>query len=106
MVRFDGGFDLEIGWQTYLNSLRENLKRMFELAKDESVPASRLLPPVMSGEQHIPIIDAIANDKEMKPQLNIPNKGAISGDTERYCCRGSSNCKQTWGSSGSHWQFT
>ena len=33
----------------------------------------------MSGEQHIPIIDAIANDKEMTLQLNIPNRGSIVG---------------------------
>ena len=33
----------------------------------------------MSGEQHIPIIDSIANDKEKILQLNIPNKNSISG---------------------------
>ncbi len=31
----------------------------------------------MSGEQHIPVIDAIAHDKETVLQLNIPNKGSI-----------------------------
>ncbi len=74
-----GGFDSEIGWSAYLNSLRENLKRMLELARDKSIPASKILPPVMSGEQHIPLIDAIVNDKETKLQLNIPNRGTISG---------------------------
>lgn len=74
-----GGFDSEIGWSLYLNSLRENLKRMIEAAKDQSIQLTSIFPPVMSGEQHIPIIDAIANDKETKLQLNVPNKGAIDG---------------------------
>ncbi|MEM2342067.1 MAG: alpha-glucosidase/alpha-galactosidase [Candidatus Bathyarchaeia archaeon] len=74
-----GGFDSEIGWTLYLNSLKENLKRMIEAAKDPSIQLTSIFPPVMSGEQHIPIIDAIVNDKETKLQLNVPNKGAIDG---------------------------
>ncbi|MEM2092110.1 MAG: alpha-glucosidase/alpha-galactosidase, partial [Candidatus Bathyarchaeia archaeon] len=74
-----GGFDSEIGWSLYLNSLRENLKRMVEAANDPSVQMTSIFPPVMSGEQHIPIIDAIVNDRETKLQLNVPNMGAING---------------------------
>ncbi|MBS7648992.1 alpha-glucosidase/alpha-galactosidase [Candidatus Bathyarchaeota archaeon] len=77
-----GGFDSEIGWSLYLNSLKENLKRMYEAARNNSISLTSILPPVMSGEQHIPIIDAIVNDKETKLQLNVPNKGAITGIPE------------------------
>ena len=74
-----GGVDSKIYWSNYLKSLREGLKRMYKLAGDPSVSLSKHFPPVASGEQHIPIIDAITNDKETRLQLNIPNEGAISG---------------------------
>lgn len=74
-----GGFDSEIGWSLYLNSLKENLKRMIKAAIDPSIQLTSIFPPTMSGEQHIPIIDAIVNDKETKLQLNVPNRGAIDG---------------------------
>jgi len=73
-----GGFDSEIGWSLYLDMHEETLKKMYELAKNPSSLIEEF-PPVASGEQHIPIIDAIANDKEMRLQLNVPNKSAISG---------------------------
>jgi len=74
-----GGFDSEIGWAMYLNFREEILKKMNELARNPSLSLTKEFPPEMSGEQHIPIIDAIANDKEARLQLNVPNKGAISG---------------------------
>ena len=37
------------------------------------------LPPQTSGEQHIPFVNAIANDHETTLVLNIPNKGSIEG---------------------------
>jgi len=74
-----GGFDSEIGWSFYLNLHEKTLKKMDELARKRSIALTKEFPPEMSGEQHIPIIDAIANDRETMLQLNIPNKGAISG---------------------------
>lgn len=74
-----GGFDSEVGWKIYLDRREQILKKMYELARDPSASLTEEFPPVMSGEQHIPIIDAIANDKETMLQLNIPNRGAISG---------------------------
>ncbi len=74
-----GGFDSEIGWEIYLNRREEVLKKMHELVENPSSSLTKEFPPVLSGEQHIPIIDAIANDKETTLQLNIPNRGAISG---------------------------
>ena len=55
----------------------KKLKQMDDLAADSSKSLTGEYPAIMSGEQHIPIIDAIANDKETVLQLNIPNRGAI-----------------------------
>ena len=74
-----GGFDSEIGWSIYLEFREKILEKMNELASNPSVSLTKEFPPVVSGEQHIPLIDAIANDKEMTLQLNIPNKGALMG---------------------------
>jgi len=74
-----GGFDSEIGWDYYLKGLQRQMDRMFQICKDSSVSVSSEFPPVMSGEQHIPIIDAIVNDHEGKFQINVPNHGALPG---------------------------
>ncbi|MCD6325128.1 alpha-glucosidase/alpha-galactosidase [Candidatus Bathyarchaeota archaeon] len=74
-----GGFDSEIGWSIYLKYRESRLKRMQSIYSDPSASLTKEFPPVMSGEQHIPIIDSIANDKEKILQLNIPNKNSISG---------------------------
>jgi len=74
-----GGFDSEVGWSTYLRYREEGWKKMQELFNNPKASLTEAFPPVMSGEQHIPIVDAIANDKEMTLQLNVPNRGAISG---------------------------
>jgi len=73
-----GGFDSKIGWSIYLEYRKEKLKKMRSLYEDSSASLTNEFPPVMSGEQHIPIIDSIVNDKETILQLNIPNRGAIS----------------------------
>jgi alpha-galactosidase len=49
------------------------------LYEDPAASVSKEFPPVISNEQHIPIIDAIINDQEGKYQVNVPNKGAIEG---------------------------
>jgi len=74
-----GGFDSEIGWSMYLDLLREVLEQMRVWASDPGTALTEVYPPTFSGEQHIPFIDAIANDKKVQLQLNIPNKGMISG---------------------------
>ena len=74
-----GGFDSEIGWPMYLNSLKEVLGGLNLWASNPTIPLTKVYPPVFSGEQHIPLIEAIVNDKETILQLNIPNKGAIFG---------------------------
>ncbi len=74
-----GGFDSEIGWDYYLKGLQKRMDRMFKIYGDPSILVSSEFPPVMSGEQHIPIIDALVNDHEGKFQINVPNRGALPG---------------------------
>ncbi|MCX8200628.1 MAG: alpha-glucosidase/alpha-galactosidase [Candidatus Caldarchaeum sp.] len=74
-----GGFDSEIGWSYYLDFLRQVLDILKQLANTPSVKLSEFYRPEFSGEQHIPLINAIVNDQQTILQLNIPNNGVISG---------------------------
>mgnify|MGYP000020464811 CR=1 FL=1 len=74
-----GGFDSEIGWNYYLNGLRKKMEKMFQIYENPLTKVSSEIPPSISGEQHIPIIDAIVNDNKGEFQVNVPNKGAIEG---------------------------
>lgn len=74
-----GGFDSEIGWSRYQADLRRQYKRMLKIYDDASVSVTGEFPAVKSGEQHVPIVDAIVNDRESTFQVNVPNKGAVDG---------------------------
>ncbi|MEM2969562.1 MAG: alpha-glucosidase/alpha-galactosidase, partial [Candidatus Bathyarchaeia archaeon] len=71
--------DSEIGWSMYLNQLKAMLDQLYVWSKSPEVVLTKAYPPSFSGEQHVPFIDAIANNKEVQLQLNIPNDGAIDG---------------------------
>ncbi len=73
-----GGFDSEIGWANYLNGLKDALKKLQGWSGDLAT-VKKVYPPRFSGEQHIPFIDAVTNSKEVPLQLNVPNRGAITG---------------------------
>lgn len=72
-----GGFDSEIGWKTYLNQLEKWLRKMKTLTSKPKASLTKAYASAPSGEQHIPLIDALENDKKATLYLNIPNKGAI-----------------------------
>ncbi|MCW4040781.1 MAG: alpha-glucosidase/alpha-galactosidase, partial [Candidatus Bathyarchaeota archaeon] len=74
-----GGFDSEIGWQHYLTRLEKRMKIMQQLAQSHSSVLTAEFPPEQSGEQHIPIIDALTNDHEGTFQVNVMNNGALPG---------------------------
>ncbi len=66
-------------WTEYLDrkpKVQENLAR---LAGEPGASLLEEFPLKRHSEQHIQIIDAIANDQEMHLQLNVPNRGAIEG---------------------------
>ena len=98
-----GGADSEIGWKWYENRLAEittlTSKASELLRKNEDVKLSEALsanfsiipadfakeikdfydPSTLSGEQHIPFIDAIVNDHTGRFVVNILNNGVIAG---------------------------
>ncbi|SHE41517.1 alpha-galactosidase [Marinitoga hydrogenitolerans DSM 16785] len=99
-----GGADSEIGWKWYQNMLTEvtkiikdfaklvyenqdkKLSELFELSLSgnaleghfEEEIRKILDPDKFSGEQHIPFINAIVNDKKVKLVLNIMNSDIIN----------------------------
>ena len=73
-----GGPDSELGWKWYNEDLERRVNKVFEMAKNPSLPLTSEFPPDnLSGEQHILFIDAIANDVKYKLVLNILNKNEI-----------------------------
>lgn len=75
----DGGFDSEIGWQIYLDHLTDDLAAIAAAAADPAARLTELFPPKMSGEQIVPIIDALHNDRRGTFIVNVRNDGAIDG---------------------------
>jgi alpha-galactosidase len=72
-----GGFDSEIGWGNYLKLIDERVALVDKAASDPSVKATDIFKPVQSGEQIVPSINSIVNDKSAQYQVNIPNKGGV-----------------------------
>ncbi len=74
-----GGPDSEIGWKIYLESHEKILNHIIKAINDLKTPLTSLLPPKMSQESVVPIINSIANDEKGLYQVNVLNQGAISG---------------------------
>ena len=74
-----GGFDSEEGWAMYIEGLEKQRARMFRVAEDKSASVTEAFPPNKSGEQIVPIMDALTNDNRGYFQINIPNNGLITG---------------------------
>jgi alpha-galactosidase len=77
-----GGFDSEKGWSIYIAELEEHRTRMFEVARDPAMRVTEAFPPRNSGEQIVPIMDALTNDNGGYFQVNVPNCGLIDGIPE------------------------
>ncbi|MGI8486258.1 MAG: alpha-glucosidase AglA [Thermomicrobiales bacterium] len=74
-----GGFDSEIGWSSYLAKMNENLARIQAATANEYDKLTDAFPPEHSGEQIVPIMDALVNDRQGIFQVNVPNDGALAG---------------------------
>lgn len=74
-----GGFDSEIGWALLQKDLRKRLDDIVKLLGCTDAELLKEVPPEVSGEQHIPIINSIVNNEEGVYQVNIPNQGALRG---------------------------
>jgi len=73
-----GGPDSEIGWKIYLWEHEQWLNRCVEAIQSE-VPLAEFLPPQMSRESIVPLMNSIANDEPGIYQVNVPNLGTIPG---------------------------
>jgi len=73
-----GGPDSEVGWKIYLWEHEQWLNRCTE-AIQSGAPLTELLPPQMSRESIVPLMNSIANDEPGIYQVNIPNLGTIPG---------------------------
>ena len=74
-----GGFDSGPGWAQYLEHLEDGMRDIRRAVEDPSRPVSELLPLVPSGEHHIELIESLVTGQERILQVNLPNRGAISG---------------------------
>jgi len=73
-----GGFDSGIGWSQYLEQLGQRVAQIQQAMDNVDSPLTGLFPPEKSREQIVPIIDALANDRQGVYQVNVPNNGAIA----------------------------
>ena len=74
-----GGFDCEIQWNRYLQDKVALHQELVQLVKQPTAALIEKHPLKSSGEQHIPIVDAIVNNKETVLELNVPNDGCLDG---------------------------
>ncbi|MCE5188787.1 MAG: hypothetical protein LLF75_06355 [Eubacteriales bacterium] len=74
----NGGFDSEICWAEYLRQKDVHHKKIHDtLAMGKSI--TEAYPLELSGEQHIPLINAMVTDQYQHFTLNIPNNGCVPG---------------------------
>ena len=74
----NGGFDSEICWPRYLQEKVDHQNLLKKTLKSGE-PVTKVFPLKNSGEQHIPLINAIANDVYERLSLNVPNNGCVPG---------------------------
>lgn len=74
-----GGFDSDEGWAAYLRALTASVDQMAAAAADPTARLTKLFPPRASGEQIVPLIDALLNDRHGDFIVNVPNNGALTG---------------------------
>lgn len=74
-----GGFDSAEGWAIYLEKLTRDLAQIHAVASDPHARVTDIFLPQKSGEQIVPIIDALVNDRQGYFLVNVPNRGALPG---------------------------
>ncbi len=74
-----GGPDSEVSWQNQLNQQPLHVAKIFQVAHDPAAKVTEVYKPRLSGEQQVPIINALVNGVAGDFQVNVPNRGAIKG---------------------------
>ena len=72
-----GGFDSELGWGKYLESIAAAVDKVRRVAQEPSVPVTTEFPAKKTDEQIVPIINSIANDEPGIYQVNTRNSQQI-----------------------------
>ena len=73
-----GGFDSEICWKQYL-SQKDDHQAKIRAAMESGESMTTVSPLTPSGEQHIPLINAMVTDRYERLTLNIRNDGCLPG---------------------------
>jgi alpha-galactosidase len=74
-----GGPDTEIARPFYVANLEKRIREMGEAARNPSKRVTDIFGTAKTREQHVPIIDALANNVEGRFQVNWPNRGVVDG---------------------------
>ncbi|HZO32318.1 MAG TPA: alpha-glucosidase/alpha-galactosidase [Chloroflexota bacterium] len=74
-----GGPDTEIARPFYVANLEKRIQQMGEVSADPKARVADVFGSVPTREQHVPIIDALANNVEGRFQVNWPNRGIVDG---------------------------
>jgi alpha-galactosidase len=72
-----GGPDTEIARPFYVANLEKKIREMGEAARDPSRRVTEVFGTDRTREQHVGIIDGLANNVEGRFQINWPNRGVI-----------------------------
>ncbi len=72
-----GGPDTELARPFYVANLEKKIREMGEAAADPARRMTDVFGIVRTREQHVGIIDALANNVEGRFQINWPNRGVI-----------------------------
>ncbi|MDZ4719323.1 MAG: hypothetical protein SH847_12785 [Roseiflexaceae bacterium] len=74
-----GGPDTELARPLFVENLEKRVAEIARLANDPKASLVEALGSEKTREQQVPIIDGIVNNNEVQCQVNIPNRGALTG---------------------------
>ena len=79
-----GGPDTEVARPIFVKRLEERMAMISQALEDPKASLSELAVQgmggrTMTGEQIVPIMDALVNNHEGQFQVNVPNRGALEG---------------------------
>ena len=79
-----GGPDTELARPIFVRNLEERMKMIAQALEDSQASLAEMATwllggRTMTGEQIVPIMDALVNNHEGQFQVNVPNRGALEG---------------------------
>jgi alpha-galactosidase len=74
-----GGPDTHLARPFFVSQLDDRIKEYHRWAEDPRADLTQLVGTQKTREQQVPIMDALTNNTEGRFQVNVPNRGALSG---------------------------